>query len=379
MPARTFDVIVAGLGAMGSATAYHLARRGHTVLGFDRFTPPHALGSSHGKSRIIREAYFEHPSYVPLAQRAYDAWAALEAESGRTILVPTGGVTVGAADSETVRGARLSAIQHNLLYEELSAAELRRRVPAFQPIEDMVAIWEPRASVLLPEVAVETHLALARRHGAQLHYDEPVTAWRADGDGVVVTTTRDSYRANRSVLTAGAGTLKLLADLHLPLAIERQVMLWFRPTGDPALLRPPKFPIFIGEHSPGHLWYGMPDLGEGLKAAIHHAGVRYSDPDAVDREVHTADVAAVRALIRRFIPTADGEPIGSAVCIYTNTPDSHFLIDFHPVHQNVIIGTPCSGHGFKFSTVIGELLADLALTGRTEHNISMFGLKRMVM
>ena len=238
----TFDVVVAGLGAMGSAAAFQLARRGARVLGLDRFAPPHALGSSHGRSRIIREAYFEDPLYVPLVQRAYERWAELERLSGRTLLVRTGGLMLGPPDGMVFRGALHSAEVHGLPHEVLTAGEVHRRVPGFRPTVDMMGVWEPRAGFLVPEAAIAAHLALAAQHGAELHDDEPVTSWRAadgaaDGDeGVEVTTPRGTYRARRLVLAAGAWLPSLL-DVAVPLAVERVVMHWFRPdrpTGRPA-------------------------------------------------------------------------------------------------------------------------------------------------
>jgi sarcosine oxidase len=376
-----YDVIVVGLGAMGSAACWHLARRGARVLGVDRFDPPHGHGSSHGRSRIIREAYFESPLYVPLVRRAYELWAELEAATGERLLHQTGGLMLGPPDGAVVAGALASARQHALPYEELSAAEVVRRFPGFRPTVDMVGVWEPRAGWLAPERAIAAHLALAARHGAELRTNEPALRWRAGGGGgagVEVTTAYGTYAARRLVLAAGAWTRALLGPaLDLPLVVERVVQHWFRPARATDLFAPGRFPIFICEYAPGLAWYGFPDAGDGVKAALHHHGELGVDPDALRRDVGPDEVAYVRALLRTFMPAADGPLAESAVCMYTNTPDEHFVIDAHPGHPEVVIASPCSGHGFKFSSAIGELVAELATEGRTAFDLTPFRVGRL--
>jgi len=367
----TFDVIVVGLGAMGSAAAYHLARQGRRVLGLDRFSPPHALGSSHGQTRIIREAYFEDPRYVPLVQRAYELWTALEREAERRLLLETGGLMIGRPDSTVVRGARRSAETHGLRHELLAAAEVRRRFPALRPDDDMVAVWEPRAGILIPEACVAAHLAMARRHGATLRVDEPVLRWEPDGGGVRVASAQGVYAAGQLVLSAGSWLTSLLPDLALPLTVERQPLYWFEACRNAAHFAPERLPIHLWEHAPQRYLYGFPDLGDGVKVARHHEG-RLTDPDAVDREVHAEEVEAMRGLVRRYVPDADGPLRSAAVCLYTNTPDDHFLIDRHPAHEQVVVASPCSGHGFKFASAIGEALAELLSEGRTRLDLSLF-------
>ena len=352
-----FDVIVLGLGAMGSSTVYQLALRGQKVLGIDQFTPPHAFGSSHGKSRIIREAYFEDPLYVPLVKRAYNDWAELQARSGKRVLTRTGGLMLGAPDGIVVRGARASAIEHNLPYEELSASELRARFPALRPADDSVAIWEPRAGVLDPEAAIEAQLSVARAARAELKFGEKVTKWRATADGVEVTTWSGVHTAARLVITAGSWIGDLLPDLALPLTVERQAICWFDPL-KPAEFAPNKFPIFIHEYAPGKTWYGFADFGDGVKAALHHQG-ETTTPQTVRRAVNDSEVTVVRDLMTKFVPDANGpHALGAPVCLYTNAPDENFVLDAHPDHPAVFIASPCSGHGFKFSIAIGELIAD---------------------
>jgi sarcosine oxidase len=349
-----FDVIIAGLGAMGSATAYHVAKQGRTVLGLDRFAPPHHFGSSHGLTRIIREAYFEDPLYVPLVRRAYELWSELERESGRQLLVLTGGLMIGPPDGKLVRGARRSAEEHKLAHEILDEAQLAARFPFFRPADEMIGVWEPRAGILFPEQAVQTHLELAARRGAVLRYNEPVLTWDMEGDHVKVVTGAATYVAARLLLSGGAWMSSLLPGLCLPLVVERQVLCWFEPRSRNALFK--RCPIYLCEYGPQQFFYGFPDLGDGVKAAIHHQG-EITDPQTVRREANEADIDAVRALLNRFVPDAAGRLRSATVCLYTNTPDEHFILGQHPRYSQVIIASPCSGHGFKFSSVIGEVAA----------------------
>jgi sarcosine oxidase len=374
------DVIVAGLGAIGSATAASLARRGVRVLGLDRFRPPHDRGSSHGESRVIRAAYFEHPLYVPLVRAAYERWRQLEARSGRDLLLPTGVLLIGAPASELIVGAGRSSAEHGVPCEPLTREEMRRRYPAITPADDAVGLYEPGGGVLLPEACIEALLEEAAAAGAELRYDEPVARFHATAAAVEVATGRGSYSAARLLLAAGAWIPALAPGL--PLEVERQVLHWFEPpaaqarrprlpvkderggpsqAAAPSPFAPPAMPVFLIEETGGTLWYGIPDLGQGLKVALHHRGSAIT-ADTLDRAVHDDDVEPVRRLLRQRIPAADRAPSRSAVCMYTNTPDGHFLIDWHPASPRVLLASACSGHGFKFASAIGELLAD-RLTG----------------
>ena len=370
---RTYDVAITGLGAMGSASARALARRGRTVVGFDRFAPPHALGSSHGRSRIIREAYFEHPSYVPLVRQAYRLWEELEREAGERLLIKTSGLMIGPPDGALVTGALASARQHGLAHEVLDAAGITRRVPVMRPASDMVGVWEPEAGVLLPETAISASLTSARRHGAVLHVDEPVASWRADGDGVEVRTRRGVYRAGRLVLASGAW-LRTLAPA-LPLAVERVALFWFEPASDPGGFDPACFPVFILEHARDRFIYGFPRLDGAVKVARHHEG-EAADPDRPRHGVNSGEVEAMRALFRPFLPGADGPLRETAVCMYTNTPDGHFVIGPDPRHPMVTLVSACSGHGFKFAPAIGEIVADLVIEGTTRWDLGLFSPQR---
>lgn len=369
--AETHDVIIAGLGAMGSAAAFHLAQRGIRVLGFDRFAPPHTKGSTHGKTRVIRQAYFEDPAYVPIVQRAYQLWRELEGKSRMTLMVRTGGLMIGRPDSEVVVGSTLSAEQHGLEHEVLSRAEVVRRYPCLRPDRDMIAVYEPEAGILFPEACVSAHLEFARSFGAQIRLSEPLLGWEADDNGVSVTTEKATYRAERLVISVGSWAGQLLADLQPPLTVERQIQFWFDPIRSHATFAANRCPVHLWQFDANQVAYGIPDLGDGVKFARHHGGVSLS-PDHLRDDVDAQEIADARTVVRRFFPDADGPLRSTAVCLYTNTPDQHFWLDRHPIHENVLIASPCSGHGFKFSSAIGEILADLA-TGRTPpFDLSLF-------
>jgi sarcosine oxidase len=349
--ADRYDAIVVGLGAMGSAVAFEVARRGKRVLGIDRFEPPHTMGSTHGKSRIIREAYFEDPGYVPLVARAFEKWGEIESLSGRRIFERTGGLMLGPPDGRLVSGALASAKAHRLQHEVLDAQEVMKRVPALRAMADMIGVVEPRAGVLQPEVAITACLELARKYGATIATNERVVGWEQRDRGLRVTTEQRAYECDRLIIAAGAWTSALVPDLGVHLSVERQVQHWFRPT------TPMRTPIIMCEYAPGRFWYSIPDRGEGIKVAIHHEG-HTVDPETVDRTVGAEEVAYVRALLRTYMPAADGPLIESSVCLYTNTPDERFLVGSHPAHPNVEIVSACSGHGFKFASAIGEIVAE---------------------
>lgn len=372
-----YDVIVAGLGAMGSAAAYHLAASGKRVLGLDRFHPPHDLGSSHGLTRIIREAYFEHPLYVPLVQRAYELWAGLEEKSGQKLLVRTGGLMIGQPGGALVSGSKRSAQEHNLPHQVLSSAELRRKFPILEPAPEMAGVWEPRAGILFPELAIEAHLNLAAKHGAHLRFNEPLLEWKSSAGGVTAQTERHTYTAKRLLLSAGAWMSQLVPDLGLPLAVERQVLFWFEPRSNREEFSRERCPIHLWEYAPHKFFYGFPDLGDGIKVAVHHQG-EAAGADAVRREPDDQEEKAIRDLVRRFLPAANGQLKSAAVCLYTNTPDEHFILDYHPVHHQVVIASPCSGHGFKFSSVIGEIAAGLLEDKTPRFDLSLFKINRFL-
>jgi sarcosine oxidase len=372
----SYDVIVAGLGAMGSATSYHLASRGARVLGLERFTSGHTMGSSHGESRIIRELYYEHPLYVPLVQRAYELWARLERDAGVRLLHATGGLMLGQPESGLVRGALLSGETHGLSADVLQRAEVATRFPAFDPPDGSVAVWDARAGYLRAEACIDAHATLARRAGADLRYEEPLLRWEPDGDGVRVTTPAGEYRAAQLALCVGAWTKTVLAELELPLKVERQVLVWLEAPEPVELYRDDRFPIFMFESDDGRLMYGFPRLERGIKVAIHHEGRLHDSPDEVNRAVRPEEIAATKESLAQLLPALSNAAVReSATCIYTDTPDTHFLVDFHPEHPQLLLSSPCSGHGFKFSSAIGELHAELLLDGRSRFDVTPFGIR----
>ena len=375
-----FDVVVCGLGAMGSAALHHLARRGQRVLGLERHTPGHDRGSSHGSTRIIRLGYFEHPAYVPLLRRAYTLWRELEAASGRRLLHVTGIAEIGPPAGPLVRGTLASARLHELSHEVLSAPELMRRFPAFRVPQDYVAVLQPEGGILAAEHSLHAQLALAAAAGADIRSGETVQAIEPGAGSVRVTTDRGIVEAGVAIVAVGAWTKTLLPDFAAGLRVTREVMAWFAPN-DADLLCADRFPVFIIESRHG-MHYGIPALrGEprpaGIKVAKHHHRDETVDPDAYDRTVSAADQALIRAAIADHLPAANGELVEAKTCLYTMTPDGHFLIDHLPGAPNVIVASPCSGHGFKFAPVIGEALADLATTGATPHDIGWFSRRRL--
>jgi sarcosine oxidase len=365
---------------MGSAAAYHLSSRGQRVLGLERFGPAHTNGSSHGDSRIIRQAYHEHPDYVPLVQRAYQLWHQLEHDTGVTVLHTTGGLMLGRPGSSIVEGALLSAIQHQIPHQVLNASEIRRRFPAFHARPDEIAVYEAAAGYLFPETVIQTHLQIAARQGADLHFHEPVIEWSAhpSGDGVTVKTGLATYHAERLVIAPGAWASGLLTDLEIPFDVRRLVMCWFQPVAHPELFQPANFPIYIWDVDGQNIFYGVPataSTSNGVKAAMHSAPTKCT-PQNIDRNISGADVSEVRGYLQTFIPQLNGPLVRAVTCMYTLTPDQHFVVGLHPRHPQVSIAAGFSGHGFKFTSVMGEILADLAIHGHTPQPIGFLSHSR---
>jgi sarcosine oxidase len=370
---ETFDAIVVGLGAHGSAAAASLARRGQRILGLERFGRGEAFGSSGGWSRMIRIAHFEHPWLVPLAAASWERWEDLERETATPMLTRTGGLYGGPGGSTIVAGARESAGGHGVPHEVLDAAEIHRRWPILEPAADTIAILEERAGTIRIDRAIAANLAVAERLGARLDFGRPVVEWRpAAGGGFEVEAAGGKIvGADHLVITAGPWIGTFVTDLHLPLTVEREVPMWFRPTVDPASVGADRLPVWVLRDG-GTMYYGIrhdPELG--LKVSIHHWGT-FADADTVEREVGEPDVARVRAFLRTRMPVANGPLLGAKVCLYTNTPDEAFVIDRHPAAPGLAFASACSGHGFKFAPVIGEILADLVLDGATDWPIERF-------
>ena len=368
---KRFDVIVAGLGAAGSAALYHLARRGANVAGFDAFSPPHTLGSSHGETRMIREAYYEDPRYVPLLRRAYELWHELEALAGETLIVETGGVFAGPPEGEFIDGIRRSAREHSIAIETLTSAAQRARFPWLSVPDNMTVLTEPRAGYLFPERCISAHLDAAQARGAIAHPDTAMLGWEKDGAGIAIETARGRYEADRFLLCTGAWMTDALATAGVQATVTRQPLFWF---GAAPRAEAPHT-VWAIEFTPGLLFYGFPDVGSGLKVAIHYGGPP-TGADTINREVQDGESREVEALLARYLPKATGSKLRASACMYTNTPDQHFVIDAHPAHANVFLVSACSGHGFKFSSAVGEAAAQWAIDGAPKLDLSLFSIAR---
>ncbi|HET6734847.1 N-methyl-L-tryptophan oxidase [Mycobacterium sp.] len=373
-----YDVIVIGLGGMGSAAAYHLAARGQRVLGLERFTPAHDKGSSHGGSRIVRQSYFEDPAYVPLLLRAYELWEKLAADAERDVYRLTGGLFIGPPDCLTVAGSLRASREWDLPHELLDAAEIRCRYPNFTPNPGDIALYEAKAGFARPEMTVQAHIDLAERAGATLMFGEEVLDWSETAGGVTVRTANATYSAGQLVICPGAWAPQLLAEFGIPITIERQVLYWLDPVGGTDTFV--DHPIFIAENTDGMQIYGFPAIdgpNGGVKVAFFRKGI-VCTPDTIDRTVHDHEISEMRDRVAQLLPALDGPCLHSATCMYSNTPDEHFVIARHPDCANITVACGFSGHGFKFVPVIGEILADLAIDGATGHPISLFDPKRLV-
>ncbi|MGH8871221.1 MAG: N-methyl-L-tryptophan oxidase [Acidimicrobiia bacterium] len=376
MTAKTYDVIVVGVGGMGSAALHHLARRGLRVLGLEQFDIPHDQGSSHGVNRIFRLAYYEHPSYVPLMIRARDLWLDLEMAAGERLVHVTGSVDAGPADSEVFSGSLDSCRIHGLDHDVLDSVALARRFPGYRLPEDTMTVYQPEGGFVLSERCIVAHVNAALGDGAEVHAREPVHDWSVTTQGGVrVESSRRAYEAARLVITAGAWASTVLPDMVGLAIAERQVLGWFQPKR-PELFTPDRFPVFNLAVPEGR-YYGCPVFGvPGFKIGRYHHLEEATTPETVNRVVDDRDESVLRTALDRYFPDADGPTMALKTCLFTNSPDEHFIIDTWPEHPQVIVAAGFSGHGFKFASVVGELLADLALDGRTTQDISMFRLSR---
>lgn len=371
----TYDAIVCGLGGMGSSTLFHLARRHQRVLGLEQYDVLHDRGSSHGVTRIIRLAYAEHPSYVPLLRRAYELWRELEHLTGHRLLIITGGVDAGAEGGSLVTGSLRSCHEHHIPHEVMTAATLHDRFPGYRLDSDMVGVYQPDAGFLLAEQSLIAHLEAALKFGAEIHGRTRVIGWDASGGSVQVRTDGGTYEAKRLVLTAGPWARQLMPTLQDLAVPERQVLLWAQPRR-PEYFGLGAFPVFYMEAPEGR-FYGLPVYGvPGFKIGKYHHLGEAIDPDSMDRSCGSRDEVVLREGIKRYFPEADGPTLSMKACIFTNSPDEHFILDLLPGMPQVCVAAGFSGHGFKFCSVIGEIMADLALAGRTTLNIELFRLER---
>ena len=368
------DVIVLGLGGMGSAAISHVARRGHSVIGIEQFGPNHANGSSHGETRIIREAYFESPDYVPLLQRAYTLWRELESISGQDLMTICGGLNIGTIESGFVAGSTRSARQYGLTVEEMDAAEVGRRFPGYQLPDSLVALFDPAGGFLRPERCVQAHLDLAAKHGARLLFDTKVSSWDSNEHVVTVHTTNGDFTGDRLIIAAGPWSREVISGWEAPLEVWRIPNVHFDSTR-PELFAPEQCPVFLLEVPEGH-FYGFPALpGQGVKLGRHDVG-RVCTPATIDRVVTQDEIDMLRNVLDTYMPGASGPVDRTLTCMYTNTPDTHFVIDHHPSATNVVIGCGFSGHGFKFASAVGEALADLALDGASRFDLGYISARR---
>ncbi len=373
--ASTADVVVIGLGAMGSAALHDLASRGIRALGIEQFEPGHAKGSSHGESRAIRLAYAEHPDYVPLLRRAYDKWHALEEECGESLLTITGILEAGHPGSEVVRGSLLSSREHGLAHELIDAEEVARRFPAFRLPPDWTALYQPQGGFLRPERAVIQFVDQARRRGAEVWSSTQVLGIRSDPGALIVDTTRGPVEAGRVIVATGPWIGAFAPELAPRLTLTRQALGWFAPSR-PELVQPDVFPVFILD-AVDETCYGFPEIdGAGLKAASHRMGRVLARADDLRQDGDAADEAQIRRGLMPYVPAADGPLLRMQTCIYTRSPDEFFFVDRAAADPRIVLASPCSGHGFKFASVMGEILADLALEGRTAHPIDRFRIDR---
>jgi sarcosine oxidase len=374
---ESFDVIVIGVGGMGSATLFDLARRGLKVLGIERYGIPHNMGSSHGITRIIRLAYYEHPSYVPLLRRSFELWRELELIADERLLVITGSIDVAPVGDRVFEGSRESCELHHLPHEVLDSTELHRRFPGYQFPVGMKAVYQSDGGYLLPERCIVSFVNAALALGAVVHGQEQVISWSVAGDGVEVVTDRDHYRAGKLVITAGPWSSQLVPSLLQYAVPERQVLAWFQPL-DPGLFTPAKFPVFNMAAEEGR-FYGFPvHEVPGFKIGRWHHLEQVVDPDQIDRQTHPEDELVLRTCTQRYFPQAAGPVLSMKTCMFTNSPDENFIIDVLSETPRVVVAAGFSGHGFKFCSVVGEILGDLATRGITRHDLSLFRLNRFV-
>ncbi len=372
--ATMHDVAVIGLGGMGAAALFHLARRGLRAVGIECFVPGHDRGSSHGESRAIRLGYFEHPSYVPLARRAYENWAELERLAGVSVLTKTGVLEMGKPGSVIVEGSAAASRLHGIEHEVLDVAEIRRRFPQLTLPDSYSGVWQQDGGFVRPELANALHLRLAGEAGAEIRFETRVEAVEPTANGIRIGTDRGPVDAARLVVAAGPWVADLVPELAPHLTLARQVICWFRPR-EPQAVALGQLPVFIidGEDD---IAYGFPDVGAGFKCASHLPSGQLAHADDARQDAGPDDEARLRRFLEAYLPASAGPLAAMKTCIYTKTPDEDFVIDLHPGDSRIVVASPCSGHGFKFASVIGEVLADLAREGGTRHDISRFRMTR---
>ena len=370
-----FDCVVIGVGGMGSSTVYNLAKRGQKVLGLEKFDVPHSEGSSHGVNRIIRLAYYEDSSYVPLLRRAYEMWSDIETIAGEQLLFKIGSIDTAPSGHEVFEGSLQSCLDHDLSHEVLNHEQINERFPGYQMPPGQMGLYQRDGGFVLSERAIVAYVNAAVTEGAEIHARESVVKWEKEGDGVRVFSDRSEYTADRLVITAGAWVAGMVPSLEELATPERQVLAWLQPD-DPSLFTPERFPVFNAYFDEGR-YYGFPvyDI-PGFKIGRYHHLEEVTDPDNVERGVTAEDEEILRVAAERYFPKANGTLMTLKTCLFTNTPDEHFIIDLLPDNPQVAVAAGFSGHGFKFASVVGEILGDLVLDGRTRHDIDLLRFDR---
>jgi sarcosine oxidase len=373
-PARgDYDVIVLGVGSMGSAACYYLAREGLRVLGIEQYSIPNHLSSHAGQSRIVRKAYFEHPDYVPLLQLAYKGWKELEEATGKQVYYETGLLYAGQAESMLLKGVVRSAAQYNIALHHVAPGQLHNQLPHIQLPANYVAFVEPEAGFVRPELAVQLFAQGALQNGAQLHSKERVLNWSMGSKTVQVTTNKGTYTAAKIIITTGAWTAGLLPALSHILAVTRQTMAWLK-AKNPDRFRLGKMPCWmIADTDHAGVLYGFPQLGSldaadpgGFKMAHHHPGTG-ATADTVRRMVEPGEDAVLRQVFERYFPHQYAGTLQMKTCMYTNTPDQHFLLGKLPGYgADILLAAGFSGHGFKFVPAVGRIMCDLVTKGKTD-------------
>ena len=374
---NTSDVIIIGLGAMGSATSMFLSHNGIKVIGFDSYSPPHEFGSSLGHTRVIREAYHEGTTYVPIVQRAYEIWLEMNENSKVPIIETYGGLLIGRKTGD-IENALKSANKYDIPIKKMTSDEISQKFSVLNPPKEYIGLLESRGGAVFVENSINHMLNTALNNGSIHKYNERVVRWSKKSNYYLVETNLGNYKAEKLVFSSGAWITKLLPTLKLPIKIERQVLFWFSPRKNPDKFKSINLPNSGWDLDNGLSFYTMPNLeNRGFKVAMHHNG-EFVDPDTLIRESNDSDLKMVRGFLEEYIPDGNGELIDSKVCMYTDTPDQDFLIDSHPDDENIIICSPCSGHGFKFTPAIGEICSSLIINNSTKFDLDKFSLERLI-
>ena len=377
MKKNIYDVIIIGLGAMGSAASYYLSKNGVKVLGLDTYEPPHKLGSSHGHTRVIREAYHEGTSYVPIVKRAYELWNELDHEIEDKLILEYGGMYLG-DDGKYLSDAKKSAKKYDIPIKEFSSKEIKEKYNILNPPNNFKGLLENRSGAVFPEKAISNFLSKSINNGSSHNYNEKVIGWEKQSKFYKVETDKNNYFAEKLIFSSGAWIKNLVPSLKLPVKIERQVLFWFDPIKDKDKFHYSNMPNTGWDLDNGMEFYTQPNIeNKGFKVAMHHNGKFISEND-LNRESNPDDLSIVKNFLEEYIPLANGKLIDSRVCVYTNTPDLDFIIDFYPNDENIIICSPCSGHGFKFTPAIGEICSELVINNGTNYDLSEFSIKRLM-